>query len=209
MVARVVPTMGDDQMDINRLVNNSEKVYSYRSIGDKRVYKDDNMRRLIMNYGAAYDRISAYFLENNEPQKARYYLDKAFQFISSDFSKDVRMVNLLIQTKQFDKAKLLTEQVMNKKQDEVDNIMFLCKLWLPHDPNFVYDIIQAGFKQFPDNSDLAYFTYDVGLETRMFGRSREILEQRKAIIGDYISPYIDSLSMYEKYFGGNKWTLLK
>ncbi len=201
MVARVVSTFGSDQMDIDRLVFNSEKVYSYRSIGDKRVYKDDNMRRLIMNYGAAYDRASAYYLEKNDPKKARYFLDKAFQFISSDFSKEVRMINLLLQTKQYDKALELTQKAMNSKQDEVDNFLFMAKLWLPHNPKLTYEIIKAAFIQYPDNPDLAYFTYDVGLELRTFARSREVLEQNKSNIGEFITPYIDSLKMYEGYFG--------
>jgi len=201
MVSRVVSSFGADQLDINRLLLNTNQIYSYRSIGDKRVYKDDNMRRLIMNYGAAYDRASAYFLEKNDIKKARFYLDKAFQFITSDFSKDVRMVNLHLQSKQYDEAYKLTQKTMNTKQSEVDNILFMAKLWLPHNPNRTYEIIRAGFVQFPDSPDLAYFTYDVGLELRAFGRSREILEQNKANIGEFIGAYIDSLKTYEDYFG--------
>jgi hypothetical protein len=129
MVSRIVPQGGSDVLDINRLLNNTDKVYSYRSIGDKRVYKDDNMRRLIMNYGAAYDRASAWFLERGDNAKARFYLDRAFQFISSEFSKDVRLLNLLLQTNQIEEAKKVTKQMLSKKQSDPDNYVFMAKLW--------------------------------------------------------------------------------
>ncbi len=201
MVSRVVSTEGSDQLDINRLLENTDKVYSYRSIKDKRVYKDENMRRLIMNYGAAFDRASSYYLEQNDTQKARVYLDKAFEFISVEFSKQVRMINLLIQSKEFDEAQKITREAISKKQTEMDNYIFLVKLWLPYNVDIVYEILYAAAKQFPNDVDLAYITYDVGLQLRTFKNSRELLEIMRPNVGEFISPYIDSLRMYENYFG--------
>jgi tetratricopeptide (TPR) repeat protein len=201
MVSRVVSTPGADQLDINRLLLNTEKVYSYRSISDRKVYKDDNMRRLIMNYGAAYDRASSYFLEKGETEKAKYYLDKAFKFISSDFSKEVRSVNLYLQSKQYDEAYKATQVILNKPQDEIDNYLFLSKLWLNHDIRRSYEVMQAAIVKYPADLDLAYFIYDVGLQFRSFDSSRKLLELMKPGVGDIINPYIDSLSMYQNYFG--------
>lgn len=200
MVSRVVSTEGTDQMDINRLLFNTDKVYSYRSISDKKVYKDDNMRRLIMNYGAAYDRASAYFLDRGDDAKARFYLDKAFKFISSDFSKEVRLVNLLLESKKTDEAYKVTQQILTKKQDEVDNYLFLAKLWISHDIKRSYEVLYKATDQFPKDLDLAYFIYDMGLQFRSFDSSKQLLEKMKPGVGDIIAPYIDSLSMYSEYF---------
>jgi tetratricopeptide (TPR) repeat protein len=202
MVSRIVPTNGSDQLDIDRLLNNTDKVYSYRSIKDKRVYKDDNMRRLIMNYGAAYDRASSFFLEKGENQKAREYLDSAFVFITSEFSKDIRLVNILLQTGQYDEAHTVTTRMLSKKQDEMDNFLFLVKLWVYHNADVTYEILQAAIKQYPNDPDLAYITYDVGLELRTFKKSRETIQMMNPSLVEMFSPYLDTLRMYEQYLGG-------
>jgi len=202
MVSRVVSTYGEDQLDIQRLLNNTEKVYSYRSIRDPRVYKDDNMRRLIMNYGAAYDRASSYFLERQDYTKARLYLEKALPFISSDFAKDIRMMNLLLQSNQKKEAAKLAEKCLSQSQSDIDNYITMVRLWYQFDLDMTYKIIDAAVKQFPTDIDLAYFVYDLGLQTRTFEQARQVLESLKPNLGDMISPYIDSLSMYEQYLGG-------
>lgn len=201
MVGRVVSTYGPDQLDINRLLNNTDKVYSYRSIKDKRVYKDDNMRRLIMNYGAAYDRASSYYMQLGDLNLAKKYQDSAFVFITSEFSKAIRKINLQLQSGQIEEAKQTTRQALTGKQEELENYTFLVKLWYDKDATMTYDILSAAIKQYPGDYDLAYFIYDVGLEMRTFKRSREMIEQMNPNVGQVMSPYLDSLSMYEQYFG--------
>jgi hypothetical protein len=63
MVARVVSTEGVDQVNIPRLLHNIEKVYQYRSIEDDDVYKDENMRRLVMNYGSGFVKAAIHFTQ--------------------------------------------------------------------------------------------------------------------------------------------------
>jgi hypothetical protein len=64
-----------------------------------------------------------------------------------------------------------------------------------------YNILRVAVSFYPNNTDLAYIVYDVGLQTRSFGTAREILENMKAGLGEMLTPYIDSLSMYEQYLG--------
>jgi hypothetical protein len=201
MVSRIVPTSGTDQLDIDRLLLNTDKVYSYRSIKDKRVYKDENMRRLIMNYGAAYDRASSYYLSLNDNKKAQQYLDSAFVFISSDFAKDIRLLNLKLQSGQYDDAKKVTQKILASKETELENYLFMVKLWYSHDVDVTYNILQTAVKKYPADSDLAYFIYDVGLELRSFKRSREILQEMNPKMNDMLTPIIDSLRMYEQFLG--------
>jgi hypothetical protein len=201
MVSRVVPTYGADQLDIERLLKNTDEVYSYRSIKDKRVYKDENMRRLIMNYGAAFDRASTYYLERGDHEKARKYLDKAFIFISSEFSKDIRLVNILLETSQYEEALQVTRRMLEKRQPDVENYLFLVKLWIYHNAEVTYEVLQAATRQFPNDPDLAFIIYDVGLELRTFGRSRETIQMMNAGLVDMFRPYLDSLRMYEQFLG--------
>jgi hypothetical protein len=201
MVSRVVPTYGADQLDIERLLKNTDEVYSYRSIKDKRVYKDDNMRRLIMNYGAAFDRASSYYLDRGDHEKARKYLDKAFIFISSEFSKDIRLVNILLETSQYEEALQVTRRMLERRQPDVENYLFLVKLWIYHNADVTYEVLQAATRQFPNDPDLAFIIYDVGLELRTFGRSRETIQMMNAGLVDMFRPYLDSLRMYEQFLG--------
>lgn len=203
MVSRVVHTHGQDQLDIDRLLKNTDTIYSYRSIGDKRVYKDDNMRRLIMNYGAAFDRASSYFLARGDMEKARYYMDRSFKFISSEFSKDIRMINMMLQSGQIDEARAQTTEIMKKPQPNLENFMYLVKLWLPHSNDVVYDLLEAARKQYPSELELAYIIYDIGLDLRTFKRSRLILEQLSPQMFEYMRPYVDTLRMYEQMYGSD------
>ncbi|MCB5229141.1 MAG: DUF2723 domain-containing protein [Candidatus Cloacimonetes bacterium] len=79
MVNRVVHTQAgyEEQVDIVRLTQNIDEIYQYRSIGDKRVYKDDNMQRLVMNYAAAFSKAGSYYAINKELDKAWEYRNKA------------------------------------------------------------------------------------------------------------------------------------
>lgn len=86
MVYRIVSSKGefDEQLDIERLLTNIDKVYQYRSIHDDRVFKDDNMQRLVMNYGSGFSRAAIWFAKNRQFDKAEQYAQKAKTFIDSD-----------------------------------------------------------------------------------------------------------------------------
>ncbi len=86
MVSRLVhtPDPTAQQIDIQRLLANIDKIYQYRSIDDDRVFKDDNMRRLIMNYGSGYARAAVYYTKQKDFAKAGAYAKKARKYIDSD-----------------------------------------------------------------------------------------------------------------------------
>ncbi|MBM4404554.1 MAG: hypothetical protein FJ042_09290, partial [Candidatus Cloacimonetes bacterium] len=81
MVVRVVHTKGRDQSDIDRLLANIESIYQYRSIEDPSVYKDDNMIRLVMNYGAGFIRAATHYAQTGNLEKAMRLKDRAMIFI--------------------------------------------------------------------------------------------------------------------------------
>ncbi len=83
MVDRLVPTKGRNQFDMERLTTNIDSVYSYRSISDERVYKDNNMRRLLNNYGAAFMRTSQFAHSQRDYGTAIEYMEKAISFVEN------------------------------------------------------------------------------------------------------------------------------
>ncbi|HNQ44184.1 MAG TPA: hypothetical protein PKI59_07130, partial [Candidatus Cloacimonadota bacterium] len=84
MVARVVSVPGEDQVDAQRLLKNIDEIYEYRSIDDDRVYKDDNMRRLVLNYGSGFVRAANYFAELGDYTRAASYIERARIFIDDE-----------------------------------------------------------------------------------------------------------------------------
>ncbi len=81
MVDRLVPTKGNNQYDLERLITNIDSIYTYRSIFDNTVYKDHNMKRLLNNYGAAFMRASRIFYSTQDYGNAILYMEKSLDFI--------------------------------------------------------------------------------------------------------------------------------
>jgi len=81
MVDRLVATTGKYQVDLERMTTNIDSVYSYRSIFDESVYKDDNMRRLLNNYGAAFYKASNFYHSSRDMKNAIKYMERALEFM--------------------------------------------------------------------------------------------------------------------------------
>lgn len=81
MVDRVVKEQITDNIDIQRLEKNLTEVYQYRGIFDDKLFKDDNMLRLITNYGAAFMRLSDQYKQLKNYDKALEYYERGLSFI--------------------------------------------------------------------------------------------------------------------------------
>lgn len=105
MVARItsIKSEGREQVDFPRLLTNIDKVYQYRSIFDDRVFKDDNMKRLAMNYGSAYSRAAVEFSRKKDFDQAIQYARQARKFIDSDLRLLEFWVNYYAGTAQLNK----------------------------------------------------------------------------------------------------------
>jgi len=84
MVDRVVVEQIAENIDPARLEKNLTKVYQYRGIFNDKLYKDDNMTRLVTNYGAAFMRLSDYYKRQKDYEKAINLFEQAIRFISAD-----------------------------------------------------------------------------------------------------------------------------
>ena len=120
MVDRVVPTQGEGRVDIETLIENVDKVYSYRSIFDDKVYKDENASRLINNYGAAYMRISQYYHNRDQSDKAIHYLEQAMRFIKEKDQFNLSLAQMYEDAGQSDKAVFYIEEELKRKPRDVE-----------------------------------------------------------------------------------------
>ncbi|MCD4817658.1 MAG: DUF2723 domain-containing protein [Candidatus Cloacimonetes bacterium] len=84
MVDRLVATKGGMQINMERLTENINEIYSYRGVFDDKIYKDPNMLRLLNNYGAAYLRAATYYQMQNNDAGAISSLEKGVKFISKE-----------------------------------------------------------------------------------------------------------------------------
>jgi tetratricopeptide (TPR) repeat protein len=80
MVDRLVSDRERAASNLPRLLDNIDKAYEYRSIFDPRCYKDDNIIRLIGNYGAGYVRASDAFKTQKDYESAIKYLRRGMEF---------------------------------------------------------------------------------------------------------------------------------
>ncbi|NQV18943.1 MAG: DUF2723 domain-containing protein [Armatimonadetes bacterium] len=81
MIDRLVSSQSDSQYDIQRLTTNIDSIYSYRGIFDETLYKDNNMIRLLNNYGAAFMRASQHYHKQKDYPNAIKYMEKGINFI--------------------------------------------------------------------------------------------------------------------------------
>ncbi len=172
MVARVVSTKGDAQVDINRLLTNIDKVYQYRSIGDSRVFKDDNMTRLVMNYGSGYVRAANYFNDTKQYDKALSYVDKARKFIDSEIKLTEFYTHYYPGTGQWNK---LDDFIKNTIVPHPDGwkiyISYVLAYLVDNYPEKVMAYLRNGLLYFPDQQ---YFA-ELGIEfAREYNKPQEV-----------------------------------
>jgi tetratricopeptide (TPR) repeat protein len=82
MVDRVVIEELAENIDAERLEKNLTKVYQYRGIFNDKLYKDENMTRLVTNYGAAFMRLSDHYKRQKNYDKSINLFEQAIRFIS-------------------------------------------------------------------------------------------------------------------------------
>jgi hypothetical protein len=150
MVARVVNTPGDSQIDINRLLKNVDNVYQYRSIEDDKVFKDDNMSRLVMNYGSGFVRAANYFVDAGDFPKALSYISKADKFIDSDIKLTEFYTNYYTKTNQWDKLdKFIADTIFPHPDGWKIYLSYIMAHMVDNYPNRILPYLEKGMEQFP------------------------------------------------------------
>ena len=74
-------------IDFERYLKNINEVYSYRSIKDPTIYKDETIERVITNYGSIFYKGHAYFAQIGEWDIAINLLGQAIDFFNDEYTK--------------------------------------------------------------------------------------------------------------------------
>jgi hypothetical protein len=169
MVNRVVHTKRGDneQVDIERMLLNVDKIYQYRSIHDPKVFKDENMMRLTMNYGAAYVRAASYFLRQKDIAKAEHYRKEAEKYIKDPF----RMLEFYTQYYPLkgDWAGLdnyLSKYIYPYPDGPELFLQYLMRHLETAYPEKVLEYYKKGMLQYPDNDLIAKYAVSYAVDLK-------------------------------------------
>ncbi len=122
MADRVVTESGQDMIDGPVLELNATKVYSYRSIEDNNVFKDDNMTRLINNYGAAFMRLSRYYHSMNNLEVAKKYMERAIRYVDDKSRFYMAMATMYSESKDVEKTDSLLKLGLASAQNDPEKL---------------------------------------------------------------------------------------
>ena len=81
MADKLVSTKGKYQVDAKRLKHNIENVFDFTSVYNEELYKDENMKRLMNNYGANFMSMANLLHEKGREDDAILYFKKSMDFI--------------------------------------------------------------------------------------------------------------------------------
>lgn len=190
MVARLVQNPADDQVDINRLLSNIDKVYEYRSIGDSRVFKDDNMKRLVMNYGSGFVRAANYFADVRDYDTALKYLQKAKKFIDNDIKLTEFYTNFYTATGQWDKLdKFILSTIAPHPDGWKIYLSYIVSHIVDNYPDKTIPYIKKGMELFPDQNYFAQLAVQYAKEFDNKAEIQKLFNDQRSKIGYDIGMY--------------------
>ncbi len=195
MVARVVHTRGRDQIDIPRLLANIEEIYQYRSIEDPRVYKDDNMIRLVMNYGAAFIRAATHYAEIGNLEKAMRLKERAMIFIDTELKLTDFYVHYYPAANEWDKLNdFIEREIFTHRDGARIYISFILAYLTEKNPERIVEYLKKGFLRYPSEDYFADFALRYALE---FERDKEILSLLREVQGNTHYSLNDHISILQ------------
>jgi hypothetical protein len=129
MADRLVETEGKYQIDPTRLNHNIENVFNYSAIFNDELYKDNNMRRLVNNYGADFMRMSTVFYQRKDYNNAIKYLKKALNFIEDKDRYIPSLSNLYYEIGDYENAYKTIAPLVEKEPNN-GQIIYLASTYL-------------------------------------------------------------------------------
>lgn len=194
MVARLVSERGADQENISRLLSNIDNVYEYRSIDDDKVFKDNNMRRLVLNYGSGFVRAATHYANLGDAQKANYYIERGRVFIDDEIKLTDFYTTIYIKTQDWDSLEEFTDRVIFKHpQGWRIYISYVLANLMEDSPQNSFRFLEKGLTSFPGEQTFAeiliYFAQESDYDTELV----ELLKRVRSVVQYDVDPYINSI----------------
>lgn len=194
MVARVVSHKEDGQVNIPRLLNNIDVVYEYRSIDDDRVFKDDNMRRLVLNYGSGFVRAATHFAELGDSDRANSYIERGRIFIDDEIKLTEFYTTIYTKTQNWEALDAFVDRVVFKHpQGWRIYISFILADLMEEAPEHVFPFLEKGLLSYPQEKTFADILVYFAQETDYDARIIDLLQRVRAQLQYDVDPYISSI----------------
>ena len=84
LVFRLVPEEGKSQINLERTAHNAYELYNYRGLEDPDIYKDENTKKLLTNYSAAFSYMAVKAQQAKDLEAAAKHLRNAARFSPSN-----------------------------------------------------------------------------------------------------------------------------
>ena len=195
MVSRVVSNPGDSMIDPQRLLHNIDVVYNYRSIDNKKVYKDDNMNRLIMNYGSGFVRAANYFVDLGDYPKALEYINKARRFVHEEIKLTEFYTNYYSKTGQWNKLdEFINKTIAPHPEGWKIYLSYILAYTVDKYPDKVLPYLKKGFLLFPDQEYFAHLALGYAQEYRQYDTIKQLLTEVQPKLTYDVSSFISDLT---------------
>lgn len=194
MVARVVSTPGEDLVDFDRLLMNIDEIYEYRSIADDRVFKDENMQRLVLNYGSGFVRAANYFAEQGDYEAASSYIERGKIFIDEEIKLTEFYTTFYSGSGNWQKLNDFIDNVIFKHKDGWRiYISYVLAYLMENHTDESLPFIEKGLLAYPNESHFADLAVYYGEVYNKIPEVRELLKRVRSRLNYDISYHISSL----------------
>ena len=199
IVDHLVGNKNIGKLDIKRLENNLNNVYQYRGIFTNKLYKDDNMKRLVTNYGAAYLRASQYYSDRNNNKKAYQYYQKGITFFlyHKTLSQYLPLgLDLLLNLDNKNKALAFIDDNITKYPNDSDMIFKFGYLLASHEnmKEKAFKLLNTAAVLQPSNTTYQYYIFNIANQTKEYEKGIDILQyMEEKTQSSQIKKFIDEL----------------
>lgn len=194
MVSRLVSEPEKDAVNIDRLLNNIDNVYNYRSIDDDSVYKDDNMVRLVLNYGSGFVKAAEHYVSEGEFDKALGYIERAKSYVYDEL-KFTNFYSLYYSASgQFEELKDWSRNVIFPHHEGM-GIYVAYVVWhmVENYPEETPQFLELGLTTFYDEDYFAQLSYHFAIENNMEKEIRDMLHRNRPYVRYDLGLFIEEL----------------
>ena len=194
MVARVVSTPEPDRINAPRLFENIDEVYEYRSIEDDKVYKDENMRRLVMNYGSGFVRAATYLAEQGDFEAGSSYIERARKFIDEEIKLTEFYTRFYSGSGAWEKLDNFVENTIFKHpQGWRIYISYVISHLIENHPDQVEPFIEKGLLYYPNQDYFAQVLMYYADNHKKYSEAKVMLNRVRSRVQYDVMPYIEEL----------------
>lgn len=196
MVARLVSIPESDQVNGDRLLKNIDEVYEYRSIEDEAVFKDENMRRLVMNYGSGFVRAATYLAEQGENERASSYIERARIFIDEEIKLTEFYTRFYSGAGEWDKLDAFVDNVIfEHPQGWRIYISYVMSYLLDNHIEVAGRYIEKGMQQYPSEEYFLQLVLHYAKKYEKYSEAEQILTKMRSRVRYDVAPYLEELQL--------------